>query len=428
MDINSLYSIFQKCQSVSIDTRKIQNGDLFFALKGDNFDGNKFAKSAIDKGAKYAVIDNPKYEIPGKTILCQDSLLCLQNLAREHRRQMDASIISITGTNGKTTSKELTHAVISSHYNCIATEGNLNNHIGVPLSLLRITKETEFAIIEMGANHPGEIKTLAEIAEPDFGMITNVGKAHLEGFGSFEGVKRTKAELYDFLRSNHGITFLNINNKHLLGMIGSQEIVTYALNSTAWCEANIIEEKRKVGLNWRCQENYGTFISALQGSYNAENMLLAVCVGNYFKVPSEKIDAAIANYQPSNKRSEIKKTKKNILFLDLYNANPSSMELAIKDFHSSTDKQILILGDMKELGDVSEEAHQEILDLIVSLNFEQVYLAGEEFYALREAYGFSFFPDTESLYNNLKESNINDQWIFIKGSRSMQLEKLIPLL
>lgn len=428
MDINRLYSIFQECQSVSIDTRKIKTGDLFFALKGDNFDGNKFAKSAIDKGAKYAVIDNPEYDIPGKTILCHDSLICLQNLAREHRRQMDASIISITGTNGKTTSKELTHAVISSHYNCIATEGNLNNHIGVPLSLLRITKETEFAIIEMGANHPGEIKTLAEIAEPDFGMITNVGKAHLEGFGSFEGVKKTKAELYDFLRMNYGITFLNMDNPHLLEMIGSQEIVTYALNSEAWCKANITEENRKVGLNWKCQENQGNFVSALQGSYNAENMLLAVCVGNYFDVPSEKIDAAIANYQPSNKRSEIKKTEKNMLFLDLYNANPSSMELAIKDFHSSTDKQILILGDMKELGDVSKEAHQEILDLLVSLNFDQVYLAGKEFFALKESYNFSFFPDTESLYKKLEESVIQDYWIFIKGSRSMQLEKLIPLL
>jgi UDP-N-acetylmuramoyl-tripeptide--D-alanyl-D-alanine ligase len=428
MDIKSVYQKFLQCKGVSTDTRKINNDDLFIALKGENFNGNRFAESALKKGAKYAIIDDSNFEIPGKTILCDNSLTCLQALARKHRQEMNATVLAITGTNGKTTSKELIFAVMKSHYNCIATQGNLNNHIGVPLSLLRIQKETEFAIIEMGANHPGEIKILSEIAEPDFGVITNVGQAHIEGFGSFEGVKKTKAELYDFLRANQGLTFINIGNHHLLKMLGNQEIVTYAIDQAAYCSAEMFKSNHKVGLVWKTDSQSGKFTSNLQGAYNAENMLLATCIGNYFNVPAEKIDAAIETYTPTNQRSEIKKTDRNTLFLDLYNANPSSVELAVKDFHNSEDEQIVILGDMKELGPISDEAHLRILNLINELNFHRVLLAGEAFYQHKTKFNFEFFPSTDELTHSLKYNKIRDKWIFIKGSRSMQLEKVVQFL
>ncbi|MDA3911538.1 MAG: UDP-N-acetylmuramoyl-tripeptide--D-alanyl-D-alanine ligase [Bacteroidales bacterium] len=428
MDIQSIYQKFLQCKGVSTDTRSIQKDNLFIALKGGNFNGNRFAKSALTQGAKFAIIDDANYEIPGKTILCDDSLTCLQALARTHRREMDATILAITGTNGKTTSKELAFAVMNSHFNCIATEGNLNNHIGVPLSLLRIKKETEFAIIEMGANHPGEIKILSEIAEPDFGVITNVGQAHIEGFGSFEGVKKTKAELYDFLRANNGITFLNIGNHHLLNMLGSQEIVSYALNQPAYCTADFFKSNHKIGLVWKSDLQSGKFTSNLQGAYNAENLLLATCIGNYFSVPSEKIDSTIEEYTSTNQRSEIKKTNRNTLFLDLYNANPSSVELAVKDFHNTEDEQIVILGDMKELGSISKEAHLKILHLLQDLRFHRVLLAGEAFYQYKTEFNFEFFPDTSALVQSLENNKIQDKWIIIKGSRSMALERVIPFL
>jgi len=428
MDINSIYQTFLQCNGVSTDTRNINKDDLFIALKGENFNGNRFVKSAIENGAKYAIIDDANYEIPGKTIRCKDSLTCLQALARKHRQAMNAIVLAITGTNGKTTSKELTFAVMNSHYNCIATKGNLNNHIGVPLSLLRIQKETEFAIIEMGANHPGEIKMLSEIAEPNFGVITNVGQAHIEGFGSFEGVKKTKAELYDFLRANNGLAFINIENEHLLKMLGNQEIVSYALNQPAYCTARMFKTNHKVGLAWKSKSQSGKFTSNLQGAYNAENMLLATCIGDYFEIPSEKINRAIEAYKPTNQRSEIKNTDRNTLFLDLYNANPSSVELAVKDFHNSEDEQIVILGDMKELGAISVEAHLAILHLLKELKFHRVLLAGEAFYQHKAKFKFEFFPNTDELVQSLKTNKIQDKWIFIKGSRSMQLEKVVPFL
>jgi UDP-N-acetylmuramoyl-tripeptide--D-alanyl-D-alanine ligase len=428
MDIQSVYQKFLQCNGVSTDTRNIKKDDLFIALKGENFDGNHFAKSALEQGAKFAIIDNAEYEIPGKTILCDNCLTCLQTLAHKHRQEMNATVLAITGTNGKTTSKELIFAVMKSHYNCIATQGNLNNHIGVPLSLLRIQKETEFAIIEMGANHPGEIKMLCDIAEPDFGVITNVGQAHLEGFGSFDGVKKTKAELYDFLRANQGVTFINIGNHHLLKMLGNQEIVTYAINQAAYCSAEMFKSNHKVGLTWKTDSQSGKFTSNLQGAYNAENMLLATCIGNYFRIPSEKIDSAIETYTPTNQRSEIKKTDRNTLFLDLYNANPSSVELSVKDFHDKGEEQIVILGDMKELGSISDEAHLNVLNLLQELNFSRTYLAGESFFQYKSKFNFDFFQDTEALIKALKNNKIQNKWIFIKGSRSMALERVVPLL
>ncbi len=428
MNIYSVYEKFLQCTGVSTDTRNIQKDNLFVALKGENFNGNQFITSAIEKGAKYAIIDDAKYEIPGKTILCDDSLICLQKLAKTHRRETNATIIAITGTNGKTTSKELTFVIMNSHFKCIATNGNLNNHIGVPLSLLRIKKETEFAMIEMGANHPGEIKLLSEIAEPDYGVITNVGQAHIEGFGSFEGVKKTKAELYDYLRKHSGITFINIGNPHLLQMLGNQEIISYAFDQPAYCTAKYFKTNHKIGLDWQDDAQSGKFLSNLQGAYNAENMLLATCIGRHFNVPPKKINAAIKKYTPTNQRSEIKKSERNTLFLDLYNANPSSIQLAVKDFHNTEDEQIVILGEMKELGAISNEAHLKILHLLEDLKFYRVLLAGEAFYQYKTKFNFEFYPDTDALVQSLENNKIQDKWIFIKGSRSMQLERVVPLL
>ena len=305
MKIEKIYQSYLSCNAVSTDTRRIKDNDLFIALKGDNFNGNLFVKDAFEKGAAYALVDEKSAVINKNCILCNNSLETLQELARHHRRQMNASIIGITGTNGKTTTKELCKAVLSSHYKTMATEGNLNNHIGVPLTLLKITQNTEYAIIEMGANHPGEIKRLSEIAEPDFGLITNVGKAHIEGFGSFEGVKKTKAELYDYLRHSYGIAFVNIDNEDLLEMLGEQEIISYGFNNPASCKA----EQFKSDIYTAIRTDDGEIVSNLRGSYNAENILAAACMGKTFGIPSEKIKSGIENYIPTNQRSEIRENK-----------------------------------------------------------------------------------------------------------------------
>jgi UDP-N-acetylmuramoyl-tripeptide--D-alanyl-D-alanine ligase len=428
MDTNNIYSKFLECNSISTDTRDIKTGSMFVALRGDNFNGNKFVKEAINKGAAYAIIDDKNFEIPGKTILTDNSLKCLQDLAREHRNNMDAQIIAITGTNGKTTTKELCFAVMSSFYECVATKGNLNNHIGVPLSLLKIKKDTEFAIIEMGANHPNEIKELCDIVIPDYGLITNVGKAHLEGFGSFEGVQKTKAELYDFLRENNGLSFINIDNHTLLNMIGEQEIVSYAFDNGAYCQGKTFREDKFVGIKWKTSTQSDKILTNLRGIYNAENILAAICIGNYFDIPSKIITKAIKEYKPTNKRSELRKTVNNTLFLDLYNANLSSMDLSIRDFYSEKEDQTLILGDMKELGDASESAHLEILNLIQDLGYCEVFLTGDCFFQHKNNFPYYFYKDTKNLADYLRENRIKNKNIFLKGSRSMQLEQVIEFL
>jgi UDP-N-acetylmuramoyl-tripeptide--D-alanyl-D-alanine ligase len=426
--IKSIHEKFLECTGISTDSRNIKHNQLFVALKGENFDGNRYAEQALKYGAKYVIIDNPEYYRNSKTILCEDSLKCLQDIANYHRLMMKATVIAITGTNGKTTTKELINAMLSSHYNCIATQGNLNNHIGVPLTLLRIKPETEYAIIEMGANHPGEIKLLSQIAEPDYGLITNVGQAHIEGFGSFEGVKKTKKELYDFLFEDEGIAFVNSDNMHLIEMLNNQEIITYGFNSNAWCNGNPYKENNFVGMHWECDSSDGNTLSSLRGIYNAENILAAICIGNYFQVPKEKIQQSISNYKPTNQRSEIRKTELNHLLLDLYNANPSSMEAALKDFYNPNENQTLILGDMKELGNTSKEAHKSILELIVNIGYKTVFLSGENFYQFSNFYPFNFYLDTDALYHSIEKEPLKNSWILIKGSRSMKLEKLIPLL
>lgn len=428
MNTNKIYSKFLECNSISTDTRDIKTGSMFVALRGDNFNGNKFVKEAINKGAYYAIIDDKNFEIPGKTILTNNSLKCLQDLAREHRNNMDAKIIAITGTNGKTTTKELSYAVMSSFYKCVATKGNLNNHIGVPLSLLEIKEDTEFAIIEMGANHPNEIKELCNIAMPDYGLITNVGKAHLEGFGSFEGVQKTKAELYTFLRENNGLSFINIDNHILLNMIGEQEIISYAFDNGAYCQGKTFRKDKFVGIKWITSNKNDEILTNLRGIYNAENILAAICMGNYFDISSKIINKAIKEYKPTNKRSELRKTINNTLFLDLYNANLSSMSLSIRDFYSEKEDQTLILGDMKELGNASESAHLEILNLIKDLGYSDVYLTGDCFFQYRNNFPYCFYKDTNNLTDYLKENRIKNKNILLKGSRSMHLEQLIEFL
>ncbi|MFP4664460.1 MAG: UDP-N-acetylmuramoyl-tripeptide--D-alanyl-D-alanine ligase [Bacteroidales bacterium] len=425
--MKALYEKLKECSGISTDSRSIINGSMFFALRGDNFDGNKFARQALDKGAKYAVIDNPDFQDSDKMILTDDVLTTLQEMAGFHRKQMKAKLIAITGSNGKTTTKELIHASLSSHYNTLSTIGNLNNHIGVPLTLLRITEETEYAIIEMGANHIGEIARLCEIADPDYGLITNVGQAHLEGFGSFEGVKKAKSELYKYLR-HRGVCFINKDNQHLLSMIEDQKTISYAFKEKAWCKANLIREDGFAGLHWKCDKKSGHFISRLRGTYNGENLLAAVCVASYMGVPAEKTDTALAGYIPSNRRSEIRKTKRNTLFLDMYNANPSSMLLAIKDFVDPFEKQALILGDMKELGETSDELHNIILEVASKLEIDKVFLSGPEFYKHRKKYPFDFYPTTPALKSALQQSDLSGYHIMIKGSRSMVLEQVIETL
>lgn len=355
-----LYEIYKSHPVISTDSRTCPAGSLFFALKGENFDANAFALSALERGASYAVIDNPKYAVDKRFILVNNALETLQDLAKFHRRQLGTKIIGITGTNGKTTTKELIAAVLSQKFSTHFTQGNFNNHIGVPLTLLQLKPEHEIAVVEMGANHPGEIKMLLGIAEPDFGLITNVGKAHLEGFGSFEGVKASKAELYDFIRKGNGKIFLNVENEDLQemacnsGFSDSENILSYGLNSD-------IEGKLAIGkvvsssplLEMECLTSEGKFILETQliGAYNAENVLAAVAIGTYFGVSNKKIKFALENYQPQNNRSQFAQTAKNKLIVDAYNANPTSMQAAILNFaEMDAENKTLIVGDMLELG------------------------------------------------------------------------------
>ncbi len=429
MDIKNLHNIFIHSEGVCTDTRNISPGMVFFALKGDNFNGNKYAAQAIKKGAYYAVIDDPDYEISGKTLLVDNSLDALQKLAMHHRRLMPAKIIAITGSNGKTTTKELMLSILKTHYQTTATSGNLNNHIGVPLSILNIRDATEFSIIEMGANHPGEIAKLCEIAQPDFGLITNVGRAHIEGFGSFEGVKKAKAELYRYLEKTEGVTFVNQDNSILTQMLGEQKTITYSfMSKEAFCRGQHFTHQGYVGVRWKTKSMQGDCVSKLFGAYNAENILSAVCIAAYFNVPQDNINKAIEQYTPANQRSEIKITDNNELFLDMYNANPTSMELAIKHFYNNNKSQTLILGDMKELGTTSSQSHKEILDLARHLGFNHVYACGPEFYKFHTIYDYTFSPDTESLIQQIKKDKIKNQHILVKGSRAMQLENIIPYL
>ncbi len=421
MNTSGLYAVFQKSRGVSIDSRSINEGDLFFALKGPNFDGHKYINSAFENGASYAIIHDPNYKGNKNVFLVNNTEESLQNLARYHRCMVDIPVIGITGSNGKTTTKELMASVLKTKYSVFATKGNLNNHLGVPLSILSIRDTHEIAIIEMGANHLKEIKYLSEIAMPDYGIITNIGKAHLEGFGNMEGVRKGKTELYEYLNKINGTIFYDPEDELVKKSIPSNTTnISYSTSNV-----HSISNYPLVGFQYK-----NLFVqSNLSGTYNLINMLAAMAIGKHFKLSNEELKKGIENYKPNNNRSQVKETKHNILILDSYNANPSSMLESIKYFHSyPSNKKTLILGHMLELGDSSQEEHKLLIEFIISLDWNDVFLVGSEFLNLGSLIPYEVFSNTDELSKRLQEIKMKGNTILLKGSRGVALEKCVEYL
>ena len=423
MEIAELYKCFMECGKVTTDSRNCPEGSMFIALKGETFNGNAFAAQALKQGCRYAVIDESEYAGEG-TILVDNCLQALQQLANYHRRQLKTPVIGITGTNGKTTTKELISTVLSRKFNTLYTEGNFNNHIGVPLTLLRLTKEHEMAVVEMGANHPGEIKTLVHIAEPDYGIITNVGKAHLQGFGSFEGVIRTKGELYDFLRDKGGATiFIQNENPYLNGIAEGVTCVRYGQTAGLYVSGELISCSPFLSFRWTAEGVSHEVNTHLIGSYNLDNMLAAAAIGRYFGVSDDDISSALASYLPHNNRSQLKETADNKLIVDAYNANPTSMMAALKNFRQvEAPHKMVILGDMKELGEASREEHQKVVDYLKECGFDRVVLVGPEFAAATHSY--QTFQHVDEVLADIRMHKPQGYYILIKGSNSMKLSQL----
>ena len=444
MEMKELYELFLQHPTITTDSRDVPEGSMFFALKGDTFDGNAYAISALEKGAAYAVIDEKEYakESNDRLILVEDVLTTLQQLAKYHRVHLGTPIIGITGTNGKTTTKELISAVLKKKYNVLYTQGNFNNHIGVPKTLLQLTKEHDIAVIEMGANHPGEIKTLVEIVLPDFGIITNVGKAHLLGFGSFEGVIRTKGELYDFLRTIQGTVFINNDNPHLLGISDGLKLVKYGQKDAKdlLVKGELVECNPFLKFEWQTSSTLtpqlstvncqlSTVQTQLIGSYNLDNALAAACIGTFFNVPATDISAALEEYTPSNNRSQLTITQDNKLVVDAYNANPTSMRAALDNFRLiKAEHKMCILGQMGELGDVSEEEHQKVIDLLGDCGFEKVWLVGENFAKTAHPAHYRLFANVEEVKAAIATEKPQGYLILIKGSNSNKLVQTVELL
>ncbi len=432
MSIEELYQVYLRYPSVQTDTRKLKKGDIFFALKGGNFNGNAFARQAIELGASYAVIDEKAFEIPGKTLLVEDALISLQQLAKHHREKFShlsdrlggVPFIAITGSNGKTTTKELVHAVLSSTYKTYTTEGNLNNHIGIPLTILKIKEDAEMAVIEMGANHLGEIAGYCEYAQPNYGIITNCGKAHLEGFGGIEGVKKAKGELYDYLRTNNGTAFvmwdydyLQEMSKGISGIIkygtGEAHVTGIIKQSEPYLEVEITQGLKETHIS-----------TQLVGDYNLPNVLAAVTVGKFFNVAEKKIKAAIENYTPSNSRSQLLTKESNRIILDAYNANPSSMKLAIENLAKlHADNKVLVLGAMAELGEESLLEHAAIVELISQYEWKNVALVGGDF--LKISHPYLSFENAVQAKAWIQQQQFKNAYLLVKGSRSMQMEKVL---
>lgn len=432
MEISALYQLYLKCNIVTTDSRNCPEGSLFIALKGDSFNGNAFAAQALNDGCAYAVIDEAKYAVKDDTryILVDNCLKTLQQLANYHRRQLRTRIIGITGTNGKTTTKELIAAVLSQSYNVLYTLGNLNNHIGVPMTLLRLKAEHDLAVIEMGANHPGEIKFLADMAEPDYGIITNVGKAHLEGFGSFEGVINTKGELYDYLRKKEGsIIFIHQDNPYLMNIASGLHQIPYGSNDTLYVNGHVTGNSPYLTFEWKTGEESERYTVQTQliGEYNFANALAAVTIGHYFDVDAHKINEALSNYTPQNNRSQLKKTADNTLIIDAYNANPTSMMAALENFERmNVEHKMLILGDMRELGEESNAEHQKIVDFIRMCGFKEVILVGEQFASTLHSYPtFANALEVIKVLQNQKPTNCT---ILIKGSNGIKLSTIVDYL
>ena len=426
MNTEALYAIYRDHPAVTTDSRKCPEDSIFFALKGDTFDGNNYAVQALEKGCAFAVVDNPEVaKQDERLILVPDVLRALQELAAYHRKAWGKTVLQITGTNGKTTTKELISAVLSEGKKVLYTEGNLNNHIGVPLTLLRLKSEHDFAVIETGANHPEEIANLCRIVQADFGLITNVGRAHLEGFGSFEGVKKTKGELYDDLHKRGKQIFLNAFDEDLLQMAQERGFALWE-NALPYVEGRVSEVTPFVEMQWRAEdgEPWHTVKTNLMGAYNISNLRAAVTIGLHFGITPEQIKHALSTYKPTNSRSELKQVRSNRLIVDAYNANPSSMSAALTNFSFFEDKhKMVILGDMRELGAESLEEHKRVVHQLQEMKLERIWLVGEEF-SKAATEGMRVFKDVEEVKEALKSEPISDSTILIKGSNSTKLHQL----
>ena len=427
MNISKIYALFNQNNSVSIDTRSLKPKDIFFAIKGPNFDGNNFVLDAIKKGASYVISDNSTISKKSDKIIYVDNAIkALQKLANYHRRKLNTKIIAITGSNGKTTSKELILNVLKSKYKTTATKGNLNNHLGVPLSLLEINENTDFGIIEMGANHVNEISQLCKIAEPNFGYITNFGNAHLEGFGSIEGVIKGKSELYNYLINNKSLIFNNSENIKQTSLINNyKNTYSFGINSESNCIINKSDSENSLNVSYQNK----IIKSTIYGDYNFENICIAIAIGEYFEVDFKNIKQGIESYLPDNNRSQISVKNNNTIILDAYNANPTSMSLALESFKKTNYKnKMIIVGDMFELGKDSNHYHQEIINRLEKINDCIIYIVGEYFYKTKHSDRIESFSTTKELINNLSKINISNYSILIKGSRGMQLEKIIEFI
>lgn len=439
MELSELYKLYQQHPLITTDSRDCPEGSIFFALKGESFDGNRFAKAALEKGCAYAVIDEREFaeEGNGRLILVDNVLTTFKELAREHRRRFDIPVIGITGTNGKTTTKELIAAVLGEKYNVMYTRGNFNNDVGVPKTLFSLRPEHEIAVVEMGASHPGDIKALVDYVEPTCGLITNVGRAHLQGFGSFEGVKRTKGELYDFLESHNGLLFLNESNPDLMEMAAQRNfgrIISYGRDEGGNVEGEVIDCSPFLNFRWRQHLHAGQIPANayevethLIGAYNLDNMLAAIAVGLHFGVSPAQINHALGHYIPSNNRSQLETTEHNRLIVDAYNANPSSMAAAIDNFKlMKAERKMAILGDMLELGAVSDEEHQKTVDALAAAGIKEVWLVGEEFGKTHTA--FRKFKNVDEVKAVIAAHRPEDYYILIKGSNGIHLSQLPELL
>lgn len=439
MELSELYKLYQQHPLITTDSRDCPEGSIFFALKGESFDGNRFAKAALEKGCAYAVIDEREFaeEGNGRLILVDNVLTTFKELAREHRRRFDIPVIGITGTNGKTTTKELIAAVLGEKYNVMYTRGNFNNDVGVPKTLFSLRPEHEIAVVEMGASHPGDIKALVDYVEPTCGLITNVGRAHLQGFGSFEGVKRTKGELYDFLESHNGLLFLNESNPDLMEMAAQRDfgrIISYGRDEGGNVEGEVIDCSPFLNFRWREHLHAGQMPANayevethLIGAYNLDNMLAAIAVGLHFGVSPTQINHALGHYIPSNNRSQLETTEHNRLIVDAYNANPSSMAAAIDNFKlMKAERKMAILGDMLELGAVSDEEHQKTVDALAAAGIKEVWLVGEEFGKTHTA--FRKFKNVDEVKAAIAAHRPENYYILIKGSNGIHLSQLPELL
>ncbi len=424
--IEKIYKLYKTAYTVTTDSRTITQGCVFVALKGEHFDGNDFALNVAEEGIAACVIadrkDLPQHE---RLFVVEDSLKALQELANYHRKQLDTPIIGITGTNGKTTTKELVSAVLAKKYNILFTQGNFNNQLGVPLTLLRIKPDTELAVIEMGASHPGDINELTGIGEPNYGMITNIGRAHLRDFGGYEGVIKTKNEMYQYIAAHKGLLFVNKDNELLMDLSKSINKVTYGTSNDADIQGKLLSANPYLSVEW----NGKKIDTQLVGDYNFENVMAAICIGTYFNVAANDIVEALSSYRPTNNRSQVIETARNRVVMDAYNANPTSMSHSIKNFRNiCKSDNLLILGDMRELGNESEQEHKNILELIKKLRFENVYLVGEEFQRVAKNSKFSTFINVEELAQYLQQHPVSGRDILVKGSNSIHLNKIIDSL